>query len=104
MAISSNNKNSVEELLTQKNFISSEQLEKAKNILAQTHEKLEDVIVRLGFVTEKQILDIWAEMLSSQVVDLTNMKIDAKLLSLIPEANAKQYSLWLRYRMGLPLR
>ena len=98
MAISSNNKNSVEELLTQKNFISSEQLEKAKNILAQTHEKLEDVIVRLGFVTEKQILDIWAEMLSSQVVDLTNMKIDAKLLSLIPEANAKQYKM-IPYRL-----
>ena len=32
-------------------------------------------------------------MLGSTVVDLTNIKIDAKLLSLIPEYNAKQYKM-----------
>ena len=86
-----NSKISVENLLLQKNLISQEQLEKAKNIQSQTLEKLEDIIIRLGFLTEKQILDVWAEILGSTVVDLTNIKIDAKLLSLIPEYNAKQY-------------
>ena len=88
-----NNKISVETMLLQKNLITNEQLEKAKNIQSQTLEKLEDIIIRLGFLTEKQILDVWAEMLGSTVVDLTNIKIDAKLLSLIPEYNAKQYKM-----------
>ena len=87
----SNSKVSVESLLLQKNLITAEQLDKVKNIQSQTLEKLEDIIIRLGFLSEKQILDIWAEMLGSTVVDLTNIKIDAKLLSLIPEYNAKQY-------------
>ena len=93
MASPINNKISVENLLIQKNLITQEQLEKAKNIQSQTLEKLEDIIIRLGFLTEKQILDIWAEILGSTVVDLTNIKIDAKLLSLIPEYNAKQYKM-----------
>ena len=84
---------SVENLLIQKKLITQEQLEKAKNIQSQTLEKLEDVIVRLGFLTEKQILEVWAEILGSTVVDLTNIKVDAKLLSLIPEYNAKQYKM-----------
>ena len=88
-----NNKISVESMLLQKNLITNEQLEKAKNIQSQTLEKVEDIIIRLGFLTEKQILDVWAEMLGSTVVDLTNIKIDAKLLSLIPEYNAKQYKM-----------
>ena len=90
MSNNPNDKNSVENLLIQKKLISSEQLEKAKNIQSQTLEKLEDIIIRLGFVSEKQILDVWAEILNSQVVDLTNIKVDAKLLSLIPEASAKK--------------
>lgn len=91
--MASPNKASVENLLIQKNLISSEQLEKAKNIQSQTLEKLEDILIRLGFLSEKQILDVWAEILDTQVVDLTNIKVDAKLLSLIPECNAKQYKM-----------
>ena len=67
--MASPNKASVENLLIQKNLISSEQLEKAKNIQSQTLEKLEDILIRLGFLSEKQILDVWAEILDTQVVD-----------------------------------
>ena len=49
MASPINNKISVENLLLQKNLITQEQLEKAKNIQSQTLEKLEDIIIRLGF-------------------------------------------------------
>ena len=44
MASPINNKISVENLLLQKNLITQEQLEKAKNIQSQTLEKLEDII------------------------------------------------------------
>ncbi|MDD3375986.1 MAG: GspE/PulE family protein, partial [Candidatus Riflebacteria bacterium] len=84
------NKQNVESLMIKKGLIAPEQLEKAKTIQAQTLEKLEDAIIRLGFLSEKQILDLWAEVLGTTVVDLTNIKVDAKLLSLIPEDLAKQ--------------
>ncbi|MDD3148045.1 MAG: GspE/PulE family protein, partial [Candidatus Riflebacteria bacterium] len=60
---------------------------------AQTLERRENIIVRLGFLSEKQILDLWAEFLGISVVDLTNIKVDAKILSLIPEYQAKQYKM-----------
>jgi type IV pilus assembly protein PilB len=86
-------KQTVESLMLQKGLLSEEQLEKAKNIQAQTLERLENIIVRLGFLSEKQILDLWAEFLGVSVIDLTNIKVDAKILSLIPEYQAKQYKM-----------
>jgi type IV pilus assembly protein PilB len=86
-------KQTVESLMLQKGLLSEDQLEKAKNIQAQTLERLENIIVRLGFMSEKQILDLWAEFLGVSVIDLTNIKVDAKILSLIPEYQAKQYKM-----------
>lgn len=86
-------KQTVEKLMLQKGLITEEQLEKAKIIQAQTLERLENIIVRLGFLSERQVLDLWAEFLGISVVDLTNIKVDAKILSLIPEYQAKQYKM-----------
>lgn len=86
-------KETVESLMLKKGLLSEDQLEKSKNIQAQTLERLENIIVRLGFLAEKQILDLWADFLGVSVVDLTNIKVDAKILSLIPEYQAKQYKM-----------
>lgn len=86
-------KQTVESLMLQKGLLTEDQLEKARNIQAQTLERLENIIVRLGFMSEKQILELWAEFLGVSVVDLTNIKVDAKILSLIPEYQAKQYKM-----------
>ncbi len=86
-------KQTVESLMLQKGLITEDQLDKARIIQAQTLERLENIIVRLGFLSEKQVLDLWAEFLGISVVDLTNIKVDAKILSLIPEYQAKQYKM-----------
>jgi type IV pilus assembly protein PilB len=86
-------KQTVESLMLQRGLLTEEQLEKAKNIQSQTLERLENIIIRLGFLSEKQVLDLWAEFLGVSVVDLTNIKVDAKILSLIPEYQAKQYKM-----------
>ncbi len=86
-------KPTVESLMLQKGLVTDDQLDKARIIQAQTLERLENIIVRLGFLSEKQILDLWAEFLGISVVDLTNIKVDAKILSLIPEYQAKQYKM-----------
>jgi type IV pilus assembly protein PilB len=86
-------KETIQSLLVKKGLLSEEQMDKAKTIQAQTLERLENIIIRLGFLSEKQVLDLWAEFLGVSVVDLTNIKVDAKLLSLIPEYQAKQYKM-----------
>ncbi len=86
-------KPTVESLMLQKGLITEDQLDKARIIQAQTLERLENIIVRLGFLSEKQVLDLWAEFLGISVVDLTNIKVDAKILSLVPEYQAKQYKM-----------
>jgi len=86
-------KQTVEKLMLQKGLLTEEQLEKAKIIQAQTLERLENIIVRLGFIEEKKVLELWAEFIGISVVDLTNIKVDAKILSLIPEYQAKQYKM-----------
>ena len=86
-------KQTVERLMLQKGLLSEEQLDKARIIQAQTLERLENIIVRLGFLSERQILELWAEFLGISVVDLTNIKVDAKILQLIPEYQAKQYKM-----------
>lgn len=86
-------KRTIEELMLEKQILSSDQLDKARNIQAQTLERLEEIIIRLGYLAEKDVLDLWAEFLGVTVVDLTNIKVDAKILSLIPEYQAKQYKM-----------
>ena len=86
-------KQTVERLMLQKGLLSEEQLDKARIIQAQTLERLENIIVRLGFLSERQVLDLWADFLGISVVDLTNIKVDAKILQLVPEYQAKQYKM-----------
>jgi len=93
MSNSQSTKHNIDELMIEKQLVSEEQLEKAKIIQAQTLERLEDILIRLGFMTEKDVLDLWAEFLGISVIDLTNIKVDAKILSLIPEYQAKQYKI-----------
>ncbi|HPT47570.1 MAG TPA: hypothetical protein PLM07_16930, partial [Candidatus Rifleibacterium sp.] len=54
-------KPTIESLMLQKGLVTDDQLDKAKIIQAQTLERLENIIVRLGFLSEKQVLDLWAE-------------------------------------------
>ena len=70
-------KRTIEELMLEKRILTSEQLEKAHNIQAQTLERLEEIIIRLGFMAEKDLLELWAEFLGVAVVDLTTIKVDA---------------------------
>lgn len=88
---SPSSKQTLEELMLSKNLLTEEQLEKAKNIQAQTLERLEDILIRLGYLSEKDVLELWSEFLGVSIIDLTNIKVDAKVLSMIPEYQAKQY-------------
>jgi type IV pilus assembly protein PilB len=91
MSTAHSGKKTIEELLLTKKILSEDQMEKAKNIQAQTLERLEDILMRMGFMTEKEVLELWSEFLGCSIVDITNIKVDQNILSLIPEYQAKQY-------------
>ncbi len=91
MSTTTRPKKTIENLMIELGLLDAAQLEKAKNIQAQTLERLEDILLRMGFLSENQVLEVWAQFLDIDVIDLTNIKIDAKLISIIPEYQAKQY-------------
>ena len=73
--------------------ITSEQLSEG---LAKQHEssgrRLGEVLVDEGFCTENAIAEALSNQFHLEVVDLTGMKIDEKILKLIPSSLARKYS------------
>ncbi len=80
-------------LLLEKNIITERQLNKAKNIQNQTLERLEDILLRTGLITEDELLEVWSELLNIPICDFKGIKLDAKIIASVPESQAREYSL-----------
>lgn len=78
-----------------KSFLIDSKLVSAKNMeLAEAEEletkrRLEDVLIRRGFVSEEMIAKAKAYVLGIPFVDLTNQKVESEVLKIIPEPIAK---------------
>jgi len=83
----------LEGLLLEKNIITKPQLAKAKSIQNRTLERLEDVLLRTGVISEDELLQIWSEFLNIPVFNFKSIKLDAKVISSVPETQAREYSL-----------
>ncbi len=74
---------SLGKLLVERKKITSEQLEQA-NELRKPTERIEQCLARLGFVSERDYLEIYCEQLSIPIVDLSTIEIDTELLKQAP--------------------
>jgi len=74
---------SLGEILRQRKKITAAQLEQAKAV-RKSNERMEHCLVRLGFINERDYLEIYSEQLSIPVVDLSEIEIDQELLRLAP--------------------
>lgn len=74
---------SLGELLAQRKCITPAQLKQAKAARKPT-ERIENCLVRLGFIHERDYLAIYSEQLSIPLVDLNEIKIDVDLLKKTP--------------------
>ncbi len=83
----------LEGLLLEKSIITEPQLAKAKNIQNQTLERLEDILMRTGLITEEELLEVWSEFLNIPVCNFKSIKLDAKIIASVPESQAREYSL-----------
>ncbi len=71
------------ELLVQRGVITTSQFEQAKSA-RKPAERIENCLVRLGFILERDFLQIYSEQLSIPFIDLTAVTIDTELLREVP--------------------
>jgi len=71
------------DILQQRKLITAAQLKQAKTARKPT-ERLEQCLVRLGFIAERDYLNIYSEQLSIPLVEITELKIDPELLKATP--------------------
>jgi len=76
---------SLGEVLLKENFITEEDLKKAKEYQKQHGGSLADVLVKLGLITEEQLVIGLAKQLGIPHVRLSNYKLDPQVVETIPE-------------------
>ena len=81
------------DVLVQKGLIAEEQLMKTLKEQRIRGTKLGETLISLGYVSEKDIVDILCMQLQIEYVELRNMKLDEAAVYLINEAVAKKYNL-----------
>ncbi len=78
------------DLLVSKGVISPDQLEEAKQLAAQSGMKLPDAIIRLGYATGEEVMQVMAEQHGLEYVDLNRISIPPNVVELVPESVARE--------------
>ena len=73
----------VGEVLVKRKKVSEAQFKEAQ-AARKPSERIENCLVRLGFITERDYLTIYSEQLSIPLIDLTDVEIDPELLKQTP--------------------
>jgi len=79
------------ELLTKAKLLTNEQLEKALDEQKQSGGRLGEHLIRLGFVTEEDILDCLSQQYGVPSINLQHFEIDESIIRLIPADVARKY-------------
>ncbi len=74
----------VGEMLLKKGKISAENLEEAMATRKGPADRIDRILVKMGFVEERDVLEVLGEQLSIPVVDLSEMQIDVEMLRAMP--------------------
>ena len=75
---------SITQILLEKGLLTSEQLDEATALHNAEDLRLDRAIVQLGFLTERQLLEVMSEQLHLPLVTLTDVTIDAQTLRALP--------------------
>ena len=79
------------DLLVQNGLINDGQLQKALSQQRQSGRKLGSTLVSMGLVTEFQLLELLSEHLKVPLINLSDFKVDANAVRLLPEIQARRY-------------
>jgi type IV pilus assembly protein PilB len=79
------------EFLVRSNLINRDQLDKALEEQKQTGGRVGEHLIRLGFVTEEDILDCLSQQYGVPSINLRHFEIDESIIRLIPADVARKY-------------
>ncbi|MCD6257274.1 Flp pilus assembly complex ATPase component TadA [Candidatus Aerophobetes bacterium] len=79
------NRLNLEELLLKEKFVTEEDLKKAKNYQKQYGGNLTNILIKLGFINEEQLVIALAKQLGIPHVKLSNYKLDPEVVEILPE-------------------
>ena len=85
---------SLGEILLKRGKITADQLEAARSKCKRPTDRIERLLIEMEFATERDVLEVIGEQLSIPVIDLSSMKIDPKLLDIIPAKVVHRYRLF----------
>lgn len=81
------------DFLLQKGFLSPEKLEEARKVQQQTKEvDLGKVLIQLGFVGEREVLQAKSQEQNVPFVNLDSTQIESSAINIVPERIAKNHS------------
>src|SRR4030043_310568 len=93
----------VGELLVKKNYITTEQLQKALEEQKSGGGRLGSSLVRLGYAKEDTLLSFLSEQYGVPSVNLSKLEIDPNVIKLIPSSIAKKHFIIPINRVGTKL-
>jgi len=83
----------IEHALLNKGLINKEQLDKAQDVQAKESIKLEEALVKLGFLTYSEIVQFFSSQYELPVIDLDKTTISPEIINLIPAQLVKKHHL-----------
>lgn len=93
MAILNRRRLRLGDLLINQGIITEEQLQKGLELQKQSGGKLGEVLVDNNIVSEESLVKVLGEQLHLEYIDLTNVKIDEKILELVPSSILHKYGM-----------
>ncbi len=93
MAIMNRRRLRLGDLLINQGIITEEQLQKGLELQKQNGGKLGEVLVDNNIVSEETFVKVLGEQLHLEYIDLTNVKIDEKILELVPSNILQKYGM-----------
>ena len=92
------------EALVARGVITPEQLKEAADLRTGPGERIDQILIRQGWVTERTVLEVLSEQLMLPLVELHDADIDRDLLGLIPSRLVHKYGLMPIDRNGKGIR
>jgi len=83
----------LERLLVETNLLSSEKLQEALAIQKTKKERLSDILLRLGYISKENVLQVTSAEIDVPVIQLSRYKIQPDVVALIPKKIAQHYLL-----------
>jgi general secretion pathway protein E/type IV pilus assembly protein PilB len=81
-------------LLIERKKITEDQLGSAMKARKTPADSVERILVEMGFISERELIEMRGEQLSIPYVDLTELKVDKELLKTVPSKTVHRYNLF----------